>query len=216
VTPRAVAVLALGAAVLAGGCARSIVRTQTYVSPEAGGVLPWPQDATFHVKPNPGSPNPLFDEELKRKIESRLGDEGYRVGGPEAPYAIDTSYEVIGGERTRVRYEEPLFPLSRSYLVQARHYSPHAHAMPYTTLVEESYPTYVSKLRLRVTRAGETTETGEPRTLWVAETRTESLAPDLRGEIDYLLAAAFEHFGRDTKKEREVRLTEKDGVIRAI
>jgi len=52
--------------------------------------------------------------------------------------------------------------------------------------------------------------------LWISEIASTGSGSDLRGTINYMLVAAFEHFGHDTGKRVIERLSENDERLKFL
>ena len=197
------------------GCARTVT-ADIYAVPalEHQNFNP---DASFYVAPNPNTPNPIFDQTVKQKIEALLRYRGYRVTGPgQADYTIDYNYDVSGHTESRLRTAPGFgFGPSHFFFSGGRYHSGFSTHMHYTALVSENYPVYISKIRMRVLAPAQAgTDSGA--VLWVGETWTESSEPDLRNMIDYLIAAGMRFFGQDTKEPKNIGLRDSDPFMAEI
>jgi hypothetical protein len=73
---------------------------------------------------------------------------------------------------------------------------------------------YTKHLTLRLFSAEKLTSTSQP--VWTGEVRSTGTASLLREAIDYLIVAAFEHFGEDTAEEVILTIDSEDERLRGL
>lgn len=203
-------------ALAASACARQQVMTNTYLAaPSASHTLQ--PASSFAVLPNMGVANPIFDQTVREKIEFILESMGYLTIPPEqADYFLHYNYDMT--EQTAVR--RIYYPRSRwrgsfirgSSLSDPYYYDRWGH----TPYMEEPYTIYTGKLRVSVTRNAGSGGAEENNMLWVGESLAETYDPDMRGLINYLLAASFRYFMQDTGKSRSVSLDDDQTVVKSL
>ena len=190
------------------GCARQQTLISTYLADSlANGQLP--AQASYAVIPNQNVPNPILDLRIKRKLEALLSHQDFRLA-PEtgADYWVTYSYGMEGhkGERSTLMG----FP---SYYVTGSGDDAVVSTLGYTTVINEPYTEYTSRLRLRVVEAELMRTDKRESVVWVAEAHASGSSPDLRSVLDYLLASCFYYFGKDTGETREIRFLEEDKLL---
>jgi hypothetical protein len=200
------------------GCAANYrVVTNTYLDQSTG---LWPPNASFAVVTNPSVPNPIFDREVKAKIEKLLRAKGYKVTSlAEADYQILFSYDISGRTETVSRHEYVTGPpiIQRFQVTGSNTYQTAVTAgYSYLTVVPETYTVYSSRFFIRVLDAKALQETKEEKVLWVGDTINESDTSDLRLLIDYLLVATFQYFGQNTGRNVEVTVPKNSPEVAAL
>lgn len=173
---------------------------------------PIEQDASFYVSTkDPNSPNPIFDNQIKSKIEALLVRNNYTVVTDvnDSKYVI--SFRLGSNSRQYYSYE-PHYSTYFGY-----HYGYWSgYDFGYSTYIPY-YDTYYDKwLSMKVTtRNGDTGETND-KAVWVAEAAVSTGNEDMRKIIDYLLVGCFRYFGADTTRKKNFVITEEDPEILAI
>lgn len=197
------------------GCASQQVMTNTYL---ASSPVPEPVSAgaAFAVLPNTNVPNPIFDQTVREKIEFMLTDLGYQITEPsQADFLVHFAYDMQGD--TRERQIVHTFPRFRGFSVRgANYYDPFwDDGLGYTTYTSDPYTVYIGKLRLQIDRRTNQAGPAESNAVWVGEAFTESYDPDLRNMMNYLLAAEFRYFMKDTGRARTLSLND-EGIVKTL
>lgn len=195
-------------------CARRVT-VDTYTAPlldDRG----FPAGATFQVLENASTPNPIFDRNVKQKIETLLQAKGFKLVGPadaaKADYVADYAYEMTGREETRIYPNEHTGSFYFTGTAGERAvYAP----MHFTTYMIETYPVFTSKLRIRVLTPP-SRKSEQDRTLWVGEVWNESISRDMRESIDYLAAAGVRMLGLDSQKPKSLPVREDDELLKIL
>lgn len=199
------------------GCAATYqVLVNGYVDPKA--PAPFAPGAAFFVIGNKDAQNPLLEKEVKEKSARLLEKMGYRLTPfDKAEYYLLFAYG-IGAGRPAVTMPDysigigigagyPGYYGGRNYFFAAPWFS------YYPAITERVYDRW---LILSVIDAKHYREKGDFRTLWVGEARSTGTSSDLREMINYLLVAAFEQFGKDTKKAVGVDLERADPRVKDL
>jgi hypothetical protein len=219
---RKISVLLLSILIISGltGCAASYqVLVNGYVDAKA--PAPLAPGGTFFVIGNKDATNPLLEKEVKEKSGRLLEKMGYRLTSSEkAEYYLLCAYG-IGGGRPTVTMPETTFGFGIGGGVGPGYYGRRNYVFggPFFGVY---YPAAVSErvydrwLMLSAIDAKHYREKGEFRTLWVGEARSTGTSSDLREMINYLLVAAFDQFGKDTKKAVGVELGRQDPRIKDL
>lgn len=203
-------------AFLSAGCAaRYAITTNGFLDASLAGGLP--AGSSFAVVGNADAANPIFDREVGAKIERMLELRGYRLAPlAEAAYALRYGYDVSGRIDTVTR---PEFvhgpPVIQNVYVSGQRYTA-VSSFDYVTHVRESEAVYTARLFLRVLDAGPFRAAKEEKPVWIGDTIGESDNRDLRETVDYLLAATFRHFGRNTGRNLREKVTPADPDVRAL
>jgi hypothetical protein len=192
-------------ALLVSGCALN-VRTTGFLDPAAGADAP-PPGASFAVLENAEAPNPIFDREVRGKIEILLARHGYKVAAQDrADYLLTFSYDMSAGLRigTMTSYGPPqtkIVAVSDGRGGRTFRAITVPGAVTTTPTMTE---TFTRRLTLKTVDAGSLRAGRPERVVWIGDTLSTETSSDLRYDIDYLLAAAFAWFGRDTGKQATV------------
>jgi len=205
---KALFVLAFAAVATAGCATRYHVTTSGYL--DAAKPAGIPAGASFSLVPNNDVPNPLFDDEVRAKIERALAARGHRIEPAfSADFLVRYRTDNTGNRILTTRPERMYGPS----VVQRVYVSGSNQAYNVVTQtdaiynVPETLTVYTSRLFLEVVPRGAAEGT---RPVWVGDSITESANPDLREVIDYLIAATFKYFGQNTGRNKEVTLGPKD------
>ena len=188
------------------GCATSYnVGVNGYSS--SGQRLQIHQESSIYVVADSNAPNPILEKEIGMKIQKLLNEKGYSIGTNEANYYLLFDYginsgrtvtDTIGIYQPGPYYE---YPFSGVYWHSYTAY------VPYSTVI---YTRWLV-LRLIDGKAYRTSQKAKP--LWIGEVTSTGPSADLRELINYMLIAAFEHFGQDTgKRVNEVFLEDDERV----
>ncbi|HUW18398.1 MAG TPA: DUF4136 domain-containing protein [Sedimentisphaerales bacterium] len=201
--------LLLAAAVMSfflQGCARTCtVRVNGFL--EAGKAIR--DGAAIYVAADANSPNPIFEKEIKGKIEQMLSQRGYSVAAGEelADYRLGFDFGVHRREVWGVQsYYGPDWFGYGGYR-GSHYYGWYGAHIPYTEVYHDQW------LSIRVSDTGRENAAAKGAVIWVGEAVTTRFSADMRETINYLLAAVFEYFGRDTKKRTRVKIEQSDPRI---
>lgn len=197
------------------GCALEI-RTTGFLD-RAGGLAALPKAASFAVLENAQAPNPVFEKEIKGKIEKLLVRQGYRIEPPErASYLLAYSYSIQSGLRssTITSYGPPQTDIVRVPDGKGGVTTRVVTVQGAPSVVPVIAMGYTEQLTLQVM---EEARMGQAqKVVWVGETLTSDGSSDLRSDIDYLLVATFRYFGEDTGKQAHVRISPDDPEVMAL
>jgi len=156
--------------------------------------------ASIYVAMDPNSQNPIFDKEIKAKIEMLLKSHGY-VPAPDVEQADYRLAFHVGLDSHRVTGYTPLY---RPFMGFHYRYWGDYH-FGYTRYVPYFETFYDQWLVMKVFATGRDDDSEAGKVVWIGEAVTDTSVADLRRVVDYLLVAGFEYFGVDTK--RQVNLT---------
>jgi hypothetical protein len=149
---------------------------------------------------DPNSQNPIFDKEIKSKIEILLKLNGYTP----APDVKQADYRLIfqvGLDSHGVRSYTPFYhPYSGFYNRYWGNYD-----LGYTRYVPYLETFYDQWLIMKVFDTGPADTSENGKVVWIGEAMISTDAADLRQIVNYLLVAGFEYFGVDTN--RQIALT---------
>ena len=172
--------------------------------------------AAIFVIENKEAANQLLEKEIKGKIIKLLEKQGYRISPFEkADYYLLFAYGIGPGRNVTVVMPDyypfgmvfyPGYPFNRSYLFVA----------PPVSYVSYSETLYDRWLLLNVIEGKHYRDKGAFRTLWVGEAKSTGASSDLRVAVNYLLAAAFEQFGKNTGKAVDVEIPEQDTRVKEL
>ncbi len=205
------------AAIPLSGCATNYyVLTNTYLD-KTNYTTQMAKGSSFAVLTNQNAPNPIFDNEIRLKIEHLLSSNGYRVeSGDKSDYFITFNYGISGRAKTEMwpNYVRGHDVVQRVYVSGSNtYYTVVSPGYEYVTYVPETYTVYTAKIFLKALEADNLRKNKKEKVVWVGDTMNESANPNLRESIDYLLVATFKYFGKDTGKNQEVVLSPNDKEV---
>ena len=167
------------------------------------------QESSINVVADSNTPNPILAKEIGMKIRKLLNKKGYSTVTDEANYYLLFDYGLSSG-RT-ITDTIPIY--HRAY-----------YGYPFSSVYRHSYTTYLPYstvvytrwliLRLVDGKAYRTSRKAEP--LWISEVTSAGPGTDLRELINYMLIAAFEHFGEDTGKRVNQLFLEDDEKVKFL
>jgi hypothetical protein len=169
-----------------------------------------PKESPIYVVTDSNAPNPIFKKEIAAKIRTLLNKNGYSTAAEKPGYYLLFDYGMSSGQSitsTIPTYHSGIYygyPFAYGFRYS---YTPYA---PYYTVV---YNRWLA-LKLIDGKAYRTSTKAEP--LWISEVTNTGPGSDLRKTINYMLIAAFEHFGQDTGKRVNELLSEDDERIKLL
>jgi hypothetical protein len=178
------------------GCSESY---SVYVNGYAKVAESIPPNARIFVSTDPGSDNPLFDNEVKVKLVKLLAQRGYQpIDDPKNEYRLSFLFRI------RSHIEEDVEFVSGGVGFQGRHrvFAGGDYYAPYFRTEWDQM------MQIKVYK-GDTV-------VWVGEAVTSKYYADKRKAVDYLLVAAMEYFGKDTSSKQMLTIKEKDPRITAL
>jgi len=186
--------------VLALGCAASYnVGINGYSS--TGETLQIPQLSSIYVVTDSNATNPFLEKEIAVKIQKLLTAKGYTVGTHQASYYLLFEYGIDSG-----RILTDAIPIHHPTIYGE--YST-IHAPYYGRYVPYSELFYTRWLVLKLVDRNAYRDLHKAEPSWIGEVTSTGPSPDLREVINYMLIAAFEHFGQDTDR-RVTKVIPKD------
>ena len=154
-------------------------------------------DARIYVATEANAANPIFESEVRAKIEALLKSRGYHVA--DAPGAADY----------RLAFELGFLPRQETYYtVEPQYFGRHPYYYGMGTYVPRVMTVWDQWLRVKAYRNDEV--------IWVGEAEISEYFPDKRRAVDYLIIGAFEYFGQDTAGQKTLTLSPKDPRIAVI
>ncbi|HUT28376.1 MAG TPA: DUF4136 domain-containing protein [Sedimentisphaerales bacterium] len=193
---------------LTAGCARSYtVRVNGFL--ERG--LSVPDKAAIYLAVDANSHNPIFQKEIKGKIEQLLARRGFSHAAKEdvADYRLDFAFGI---NRREVTGFEPYYGPASSFGFGGyrRYYYGYGSYVPYAETYHDQW------LTIRLSDTGRRNAADKGKVVWVGEAATTRYSADLRQNISYLLVGIFEYFGQDTRKQVAVTIDQSDPRIMRI
>ena len=168
------------------------------------------EKTSIYVTVDPNSQNPIFDNEIKTKIEFLLKEQGY-VPASDIELSDYRLAFQIGLDSRKVSGYTPLY---RPFVSFHDSYWGDYH-FGYTSYVPYVDTYYDQWLVLRVFDADPDTAPQTEQVFWIGEAVMDTSVADLRRVVDYLLVAGFEYFGVDTRKQVTLKIPPDDpGIIR--
>jgi hypothetical protein len=152
--------------------------------------------ASIYVTVDPNFQNPIFDKEIKAKIEMLLKSHGYIPAPDIEPADYRLAFQV-GLDSHRVT---DYTPLHRPFMgFHNRYWGDYNFG--YTSYIPYSETIYDQWLVMKVFTTGGTAASQAGQVVWIGEAMTDTRIPDLRQIVNYLLVAGFQYFGADTKRQ---------------
>jgi len=188
---------------LCAGCGASY-RVEINGYSGAGQSLQIPDAASITVVTDGNAPNPILEKEVATKIEKLLSENGYRVGQEKADFYLLFNYGIDAGRAVTdaVPVYHPMFydeyPFSGFYWHGYTTYMPYSEVLHTRWLI----------LKLIEGRAYRASKNAEP--AWIGEITSVGTSSDLRELLNYMLVAAFEHFGEDTRRQISTAISADD------
>lgn len=202
-------------------CARdSHLTTSTFVDTK---TLPqgFAQGSSFALLPMQKD-NQLFSKEVSQKIEKILEGKGYTVKNPDkADYyllfnfgmtsstgTINVPRYIPGGTEKK---EGSIYGVGGS--VQYQEQTQKAGS---TVYVPQTYTFYTRGLLVAVYDAKIYRKTKKEEQVWQGFSVSSGESDDLRQIIDYLLVSVFKYFGKNTYKNIETNINERDEEVKKL
>jgi hypothetical protein len=190
-------------ALLAGGCTPAyLVQVNGFADPAGAGRMR--PGAKVHVASNLQAENPLLDREVGSKIEKLLQGRGFSLSDLErADYVCSFNYGLGVGlgkiDVIPIPHRPPAYP-SRG-LMEGGAAEPPTILLPGSTAY---YPyarmDYDRWLKVVISDAASLREGRGEKILWYGDVVSSGASRDLRTALGYLLVAAFEELGEDTRQ----------------
>ena len=165
--------------------------------------------ASIYVTVDPNSRNPIFDKEIKSKIEILLKSHGY-IPAPNVEQADYRLAFHVGLDSRRVT---GYTPLHRPFIgFHDRYWGDYNFG--YVRYVPYFETLYDQWLVMKVFGTGRDDASEAGQVVWIGEATTHTSVADLRRVVNYLLVAGFEYFGADTKRQMILKVGPEDpGII---
>ena len=164
--------------------------------------------ASIYVAVDTNSQNPIFDKEIKAKIEMLLKSHGY-VPAPDVEQADYRFAFHVGLDSHRVTGYAPLY---RPFIgFHSRCWGDYNYG--YTRYVPYFETFYDQWLVMKVFATGRTDASDAGQVVWIGEAMTDTSVADLRRVVNYLLVAGFEYFGVDTRRQMTLKISPDDPRI---
>lgn len=163
---------------------------------------------SIFVTVDPNSQNPIFDNQIKAKIEMLLKWHGY----VPAPNIEQSDYRLTfqaGLDSRRVAGYEPFY---RPFVTFYDGYWGDYH-FGYTGYVPYVETYYNQWLIIRIFAPDPDTARRTEQVVWIGEAMTGTSVADLRHVVNYLLVAGFEYFGVDTGRQMTLKIPPDDPRI---
>ena len=201
-TKNLISLLFLTFSIMTSGCRTYHINVNGYLDPENEKIVE-PGSSIFVIGSKEVK-NPIFDKEVKNKIEKLLALKGFDIkDSEEADFFLIYSYGIDNG--TTKTGALPVYQSGGTATVNTFGSSGYSHSMVQlpgsTTYVPYSRTLYGRWLLLNVIDAQRYRRTEEINSTWVGEMSSSGSNSDLREVVNYLLVVAFDHFGEDTGKQ---------------
>ena len=172
---------------------------------------PIKENASIYVAVDPNSRNPIFDNEIKTRIETLLKQQGY----VPAANAERLNYRLTFKTGLDSHSVSGYMPLYRPYFGFRDRYWGYYHFdyYGYAPYIDTYYDQWLV-IRVFATKPG--AAAGTEQVIWIGEAVVASDIADLRQVINYLLVTVFGHFGQDTGRQIVVKIAPDDPRVLEI
>jgi len=195
----------LSMSIWAGGCTTSYM---VHVNGFSELDQPIKEKASIYVAVDPNSRNPIFDNEIKTKIEMLLKEHGYDSASDVEHSDYRLTYKV-GLDSRRVSGYTPIYrPYFGFYDGYWGDY--HFGYYGYIPYIDTYYDQW---LVIKVFAGEHDTIPRTEKVIWIGEAMIDLDTADLRQVVNYLLVAGFEYFGKDTGKQMVLKIPPDDPRI---
>jgi len=197
------AVLALS--VCAAGCTTSY---RIHVNGFSELDQPIKENSSIFVAIDPNSRNPIFDNEIRAKIEMLLKEHNYIPAAAIGQADYRLTFQV-GLDSRKVSGYTPLY---HPYIgFHDRYWGDyHFGYYGYIPYIDTYYDQW---LVMKVFPCKTETSPQNKQIVWIGEAIIGTDAADLRRIVNYLLVGLFEYFGKDTSRQMVVRVSYEDPRI---
>jgi hypothetical protein len=188
----------LSMSIWTGGCTTSYM---VHVNGFSELDQPIKEKASIYVAVDPNSRNPIFDNEIKTKIEMLLKEHDYipTSGVEHSDYRLTFK---VGLDSRRVSGYTPIY---RPYFGFYDRYWGNYHFgyYGYVPYIDTYYDQW---LVIKVFACEPDMNLRTEKVIWIGEAMIDSDTADLRQVVNYLLVAGFEYFGRDTNRQITLKI----------
>ena len=169
---------------------------------------PMKEKASIYVTVDPNSQNPIFDKQIKVRIEMLLNSHGYVPASNVESSDYRLAFQV-GLDSHRVSGYVPLY---RPHIGFHDRYWGDYH-FGYTSYMPYYDTNYNHWLVMKVFAPDCSPASETEQVVWIGEAMTGTSVADLRHVVNYLLVAGFEYFGVDTGKQMTLKIPPDDPRI---
>ena len=195
------ALIVLLFAAFGSGCTQYHIGVSGFTPTEA--TLQIPQYSSIYVVEDSNAVNPLLEKEIAAKIQKILNTKEYTPATDEPDYYLLFTYGIDSG-RT-VTGTMPIY--QRGGTATATTFDSYGGSswstidIPgHTTYIPYSKTIYTRWLVLKLIDGNSYRDSQKIEPVWMGVATSGGSSSDLRKVINYMLVAAFEHFGEDTGK----------------
>ena len=180
-----------------------------------GRIVP---NAKICVTENTKAENPLLGKEIRTKIEKILKSKGFILSNTESADLLCAFNYGVGIGRTQigsVPVQSP--PITSSVIVSNQGGASQTTAIMTpgpTTYVPYARTDYDRWLNIVILDAKSFREPKKEKVVWYGDIISSGSSRDLRTVMNYMLIAAFEEFGKDTKKGITIEIKENDERVK--
>jgi hypothetical protein len=187
------------------------IKVNGYTDPGATeGIVP---GGTFFVVENKEAKNPLLEAEIRDKITRLLEARGYPVTAifDKADYYLFFRYGM--GEPRSIGVPEYYGSVGWGYGWGWGGPYMGIGGWPYGVWGRDVVTLYDRWLQINVVEGPAYRTNKTERSVWVGEARSSGASSDMREVLNYLLAATFNEFGKNTGKAITVKMKENDPAV---
>lgn len=172
-----------------------------------GRSLQVPRGSSIMVVSDGNAPNPIFEGEIKAKIETLLTEKGYRVQADGADHLLAFDYGIDSG-----RPVMGVAPHWHSHAYCDYYYSG-SYGYGYYTYAPYTEVVYTRWLVMKMFDNKAYGASKKVKPLWIGEIASVGLDSDLRELMNYMLIVGFEYFGEDTGRRVSEVISKNDDRV---
>lgn len=180
-----------------------------------GRSLDIPDGSSISVIAERDVPNPILQKEVGAKIRHLLAEQGYTSDANQPDYYLLFNYGIDKGQSVTdfIPLHYPSYYDERWWWDYGYGYG---YGYGYETYIPYSSVVYARWLVLKLIEGQAYSKSKNAEPLWICEVGSSGSSSDLRDVINYLLVAAFGHFGRDTGRQIVEVIYKSDERIRGL
>ena len=165
---------------------------------------PMKESSSIYVALDSNSPNPVFDNRIKARIELLLKQRDLIPAGEDEAFDYILTFQTGVDSQRVLNYAPAHYPR-----MVFHHGYWDDYYFGYTTYYPYYETFYSQRLSLKLIKPSQD-DLYQDRVLWVCDAMLGTRGHDPRDAIDFLLIGCFEYFGMDTVRQKTLFIEEND------